>query len=167
MTNNNKTLIKIDRSVTFDNPAYTQIEDKYNIYLVGNAALVVGCEMLAGPQRSGRGSWARASRWLRSSGIWLIQAAKITVRRCANCWSLFRKSGSARPEKCLTINIAMVQKCLLLNILTEISILQSVILLWVLCAPVFDHCNNVWYYYINEAGNAELFNNKHTFQTGD
>ena len=45
MTNNNKTLIKIDRSVTFDNPAYTQIEDKYNIYLVGNAALVVGCEM--------------------------------------------------------------------------------------------------------------------------
>ena len=45
MTNNNKALIKIDRTVTFDNPSYTKIEDKYNIYLIGNAALVVGCEM--------------------------------------------------------------------------------------------------------------------------
>ena len=45
MTNSNKTLIKIDRAVTFDNPAHTQVEGKYNIYLVGNAALVVGCEM--------------------------------------------------------------------------------------------------------------------------
>lgn len=45
MATNNKTLIKIDRAVTFDNPAHTQVEGKYNIYLVGNAALVVGCEM--------------------------------------------------------------------------------------------------------------------------
>ncbi len=45
MTNNNKALIKIDRTVTFDNPSYTKIEDKYDIYLVGNAALVVGCEV--------------------------------------------------------------------------------------------------------------------------
>lgn len=35
MTNNNKTLIKIDRSVTFDNPAHTHMEGKYNIYLAG------------------------------------------------------------------------------------------------------------------------------------
>ena len=45
MTNNNKALIKIDRTVTFDNPSYTKIEGKYDIYLVGNAALVVGCEV--------------------------------------------------------------------------------------------------------------------------
>ena len=45
MTANSKTLIKIDRVITFDNPAHTQVEGKYNIYLVGNAALVVGCEM--------------------------------------------------------------------------------------------------------------------------
>lgn len=45
MNNNNKTLIKIDRTITFDNPAHSQVEGKYNIYLVGNAALVVGCEM--------------------------------------------------------------------------------------------------------------------------
>lgn len=45
MTNNNKALIKIDRTVTFDNPAHCQVEGKYNIYLVGNAALVVGCEV--------------------------------------------------------------------------------------------------------------------------
>lgn len=45
MATNNKTLIKIDRTITFDNPAHCQVEGKYNIYLVGNAALVVGCEM--------------------------------------------------------------------------------------------------------------------------
>lgn len=45
MNTNRKTLIKIDRTVTFDNPAHTQVEGKYNIYLVGNAALVVGCEV--------------------------------------------------------------------------------------------------------------------------
>lgn len=43
--NNNKTLIKIDRTIAFDNPVHTQVEGKHNIYLVGNAALVVGCEM--------------------------------------------------------------------------------------------------------------------------
>lgn len=45
MATNSKTLIKIDRTITFDNPSYTKIEGKYDIYLVGNAALVVGCEM--------------------------------------------------------------------------------------------------------------------------
>lgn len=45
MTTNSKALIRIDRTITFDNPAHSRAEGKYNIYLVGNAALVVGCEM--------------------------------------------------------------------------------------------------------------------------
>lgn len=110
MTNDNKALIKIDRSVTFDGPAYTQVDGKYNIYLVGNAALVVGCEMAGTTISSGENMFMIAEISTGDDGKKAITVEVFcTEKQLPRQRSLFNL-GDEKPQSLLELTVNLPRR---------------------------------------------------------
>ena len=110
MTNNNKALIKIDRTVTFDNPAHTQVDGKYDIYLVGNAALVVGCEMAETTISSGENMFMIAEISTGDDGKKAITVEVFcTEKQLPRQRSLFNL-GDEKPQSLLELTVNLPRR---------------------------------------------------------